>query len=88
MSEEPVNREPGPSSFKGFIRLMKDTLIKPHVEAAKEGVKLATKESVGFIKETLITSGEAFAASGRVLVKNAGEFANKLGIHACFNKII
>lgn len=81
MSEEPVNREPGPSSFRGFLRVMKDTLLRPHVETAKKGAKWVAKESVGFVKETLITSGEAFAASGRVLSKDIQEFANSLGIH-------
>src|SRR3989339_1619631 len=81
MSEEPVNREPGPSSFKGFMRLMKNTFIKPQVEVAKEGFKQAAKEFAGFVKETLITSGEAFAASGRVLAKDIQEFAGSLGIH-------
>lgn len=81
MSEDPTSREPGPSSFKGFMRVMKDTLIKPQVETAKEGFKQMAKESAGFVKETLITSGEAFAASGRVLAKDIREFADSLGIH-------
>lgn len=81
MTEDSVNREPGPSSFRGFLRVMKDTLLRPNVETAKEGAKRVAKESIGFVRETLITSGEAFAASGKVLAKDIQEFANSLGIH-------
>ncbi|MBU0576183.1 hypothetical protein KJ707_03620 [Patescibacteria group bacterium] len=81
MTENLGNREPGPSSLKGFLRVMRDTLFKPQVEATQKGAKWVAKESVGFVKETLITSGEAFAASGRVLTKDIQEFADSLGIH-------
>lgn len=80
MPEDPVNREPGPSSWRGFVKIIKDTVLRPHAEVAKAGAGQAVKESVKFIKETFNISTEAFAASGRVLGKSIQEFANSLGI--------